>query len=245
MIEHVTQDYLKHVYVVNPSGGGGASSVNLVGTNAGRPAAGTAGRIYYTTDAPVLYRDNGVTWNSFGPIYNFTDPNLQTWHDYNMSGTTVTVSNGHRVARFLSNATDIKGQYVNVTAPYTAIMAMTSFWVGGNAGAAAFFTDGTKAEFVYFQNATITLLRFTNPSTFSSTVFSQQYFFPQGLWWFKLEDDGANRKVSFSSNGEDWIQFSSFPNNTFLTATGVGYLGVPNTAGGLDLIADILSMKIT
>jgi hypothetical protein len=34
------------------------------GDTAGRPAAGTEGRLYYDTDDEILYRDNGATWES-------------------------------------------------------------------------------------------------------------------------------------------------------------------------------------
>lgn len=34
------------------------------GTLAARPAAGTAGSLYYATDGPALYRDNGTTWDA-------------------------------------------------------------------------------------------------------------------------------------------------------------------------------------
>lgn len=46
------------------SGGDGvaASAVNLAGTIAARPAAGTDGRTYYATDTGRLYRDNGSSW---------------------------------------------------------------------------------------------------------------------------------------------------------------------------------------
>lgn len=36
------------------------------GTLAARPAAGTAGRLYYVTDDSTLYRDNGSAWESVG-----------------------------------------------------------------------------------------------------------------------------------------------------------------------------------
>lgn len=34
------------------------------GTHAARPAAGSAGRLYYETDTATLFRDNGTTWDS-------------------------------------------------------------------------------------------------------------------------------------------------------------------------------------
>jgi hypothetical protein len=47
--------------VVNP-----VPFANLVmyDTFANRPAAGTAGRLFYASDTEVLYRDNGATWDA-------------------------------------------------------------------------------------------------------------------------------------------------------------------------------------
>lgn len=43
------------------------TAVIMAGTNAGRPAAATSGRIYATTDAPVtIQRDNGASWLAAG-----------------------------------------------------------------------------------------------------------------------------------------------------------------------------------
>jgi hypothetical protein len=45
------------------------SNVNLSGTHAARPAAGTAGRTYFETDTHVLYRDTGSVWQALSPGY--------------------------------------------------------------------------------------------------------------------------------------------------------------------------------
>lgn len=47
---------------------GGAVSY-AIGTNASRPAAGTAGRQYYSTDQGITYYDNGTTWAAKLPAY--------------------------------------------------------------------------------------------------------------------------------------------------------------------------------
>jgi hypothetical protein len=68
--------------VVNPGGSGATTPV--VGTLAARPAAGTAGRIYFTTDTKELFMDSGAAWLSiatttsgFGPAagFNLSVPN--------------------------------------------------------------------------------------------------------------------------------------------------------------------------
>ena len=51
-------------------------------TYANRPAAGTPGRIFLPTDGVFLERDNGSTWDKFGPIWPMTPPvaaDFPTW----------------------------------------------------------------------------------------------------------------------------------------------------------------------
>ena len=43
-------------------------------TYANRPAAGTPGRIFLPTDGIFIERDNGSTWDKFGPIWPMTPP---------------------------------------------------------------------------------------------------------------------------------------------------------------------------
>jgi hypothetical protein len=44
-----------------------------VGTFANRPAAGTANRFYFTIDTFIMYWDNGVTWDTVGPLLDEDD----------------------------------------------------------------------------------------------------------------------------------------------------------------------------
>lgn len=43
-------------------------AVDSQGTFGVRPAAGISGRYYYATDQGILYRDNGVSWNTITPV---------------------------------------------------------------------------------------------------------------------------------------------------------------------------------
>lgn len=50
------------------------SEVIASGLLTDRPAAGTAGRLYYATDGPALYRDNGTTWADLSLSGGMTNP---------------------------------------------------------------------------------------------------------------------------------------------------------------------------
>lgn len=50
------------------------------GTHAARPAAGSAGRLYYETDTSTLLRDSGAAWVAL-PLGAGSAPTLQLdWH---------------------------------------------------------------------------------------------------------------------------------------------------------------------
>jgi hypothetical protein len=64
------------------------SAVIGYGLLAARPAAGTAGRLYYATDGPALYRDNGSTWDSL-TLGGMTNP-MTTQDDLIVGGSSGT-----------------------------------------------------------------------------------------------------------------------------------------------------------
>jgi len=58
-------------YLADNVDGGANVGAGVIGS---RPAAGTDGNIYIPTDGSIFQRDNGVSWDSFGPVYKFTQP---------------------------------------------------------------------------------------------------------------------------------------------------------------------------
>lgn len=58
-------------FVEDNAPGGASVGEGAIGS---RPAAGTSGNLYIPTDGKIIQRDNGVSWDSFGPIYKFTQP---------------------------------------------------------------------------------------------------------------------------------------------------------------------------
>jgi hypothetical protein len=82
------------------------------GTDASKPAAGTAGRIYIATDTKKIYRDNGTSWVLITELISHINWNLQTGTSYtlqlsddgggvqmnNSSANTITIPNNSSVA---------------------------------------------------------------------------------------------------------------------------------------------------
>lgn len=63
------------------------NNFRMTGTLASRPSAGIAGRIYQPSDSWVSFRDNGTSWDAFGPMYNFKAPVVADYTWYNQGGT--------------------------------------------------------------------------------------------------------------------------------------------------------------
>ena len=62
-------------------------------TYANRPAAGMPGRIFLPTDGLFIERDNGSTWEKFGPIWPMTPPQASDFPTWVNQGTSTIVDN--------------------------------------------------------------------------------------------------------------------------------------------------------
>lgn len=76
------------------------TAVIMSGTLAARPAAGTAGRLYFATDvnSGTLYRDNGSTWDQIAPgISGATGTTLPVYKTANQSNNTIGTINDNEL----------------------------------------------------------------------------------------------------------------------------------------------------
>src|SRR5581483_2442921 len=67
--------------------------MTLSGTLGSRPSAAYQGRLYLPSDSPYIYRDNGVSWDAYGPARKVTPIVTSNFAWVNQGGATVT-SNG-------------------------------------------------------------------------------------------------------------------------------------------------------
>lgn len=114
--------------------------------------------------------------------------------------------------------------------PYTVTMMMLPFVGSGPGGRACLlFRQASDGKLVVLSWDTvngyggITVENYTNETTFSSTVVTR--FGPgiQGPVFFRIEDDGTNRKQHVSPDGVRWIQLNSISRTNFMTATEIGF----------------------
>lgn len=226
------------------SGAAGVSGVTNEGASASRPAAGTAGNLWFNDDDSVLERDSGSVWNNFGPVFRFTTPPVAgSWTAFN-SPTALVGSNAglYLAGTPAANVNVLRGYTVAVpTAPYVINAAFLfafptiSFLQGGLC-----WTDGTKIVTWGVQTQTaapqlgMQAIKWTNSTTFSafyngvdavafSTPIGIDSFLSAGVLFLQIADTGTVRTGSVSADGQNWQTYFSVSNVDFLTATRVGF----------------------
>ena len=202
------------------SGGGTASR----GTFASRPAPGTAGALYFCTDAPFVYFDDGAAWNQHGPIFNLMPTPGQTgsWSGPNfniISNRDAFTQVGDSVfASVGANDTQLHG-FIKGTISNTASFTVTMAFVpgGGNFGEAGIllWASGSNASTTKFLDA----LPFSNNgapaygmnwwnASFNriSDVFTNSgEAFAGAVVWLRLrKPTGGNYFMETSVDGQNW-----------------------------------------
>jgi hypothetical protein len=79
----------------------------------------------------------------------------------------------------------------------------------------------------------------------ANTVANQRFL--RTLEWFQLSDDGTNRKVSLSADGDEWLTFWTGSRTTFTTPNQVGFgmNNYPNNDPAMDGVMTLLSWEVT
>lgn len=205
---------------------------------ASRPAAGTLGKIFFPTDAPFMQFDNGVSWDSYGPVFPLgavTDPgtaiNAGVWTSAK-DGATMTGAGA-------SGGANIRGRFGNVPAtPWSLTMCFSltqNLKAFQSCGLA--FRDNSGAmhifDYVSFNVGTsvanLRATKFNNPTTFNA-----DYTFlacPQVPRYMRIADNGTSRICSWSMDGINFLTLHTIGRTDFLTTTQVGVIvGCENSA---------------
>lgn len=104
------------------------------GVAASRPAAGTEGRLYYSTDTDVLERDNGVSWDALTP-----GGGTSADHDHTGTGDGGTLSNDKH---------DGYSEYLQIATPGTPTANSIRVYAKDKAGTATlYYIDEAGTEF--------------------------------------------------------------------------------------------------
>ncbi len=219
---------------------------------ANRPATDKAGNLYFNDDDVVVNRDTGAAWNAFGPLFKLTPPpSSGNWTSFNTPNALTDMNSGLQLLGKVDAASNLRGYYQ--AAPGTPYkidwvmlfnMPMVSYHQAG-----FFWSDGTKYHTINILCDTDTISTTYAPYIFlesgkwtNITTFSADYtwahgnarlglgpFFLAPLLFVRCEDDGTNRKVSLSCDGQHFQQVQTIGRTDFLTPTRIGFFQNANS----------------
>jgi hypothetical protein len=221
------------------------------GAHGSRPAPAKAGRFYWPTDGLSVGRDNGSSYDPFGPVNALTKPPTVASGTALNAGSSVISEEKDLLHLFVpkESALNIRGMHWAAPAtPYT-ITARVSFnpIVVSQMMFGVMWRQSSDGKLVtaHLETAVSSLLlnvyKWSGPTAVSAVYVSLNWW--QHGVWFKLEDDGSNRKVHISTDGLYFTQIHTVGRTDFLTADQVGFFGIANTASAWDMHGTLASWK--
>jgi len=109
---------------------------------ASRPAAGTPGRIFLPTDGIFLERDDGATWDKFGPIWPMTPPVAADFATWVNQGTATCIDNKGAVFMDAPNTSSLNLIMRMKTYPTPPFTVDTAFMVNARPMGVSHFAAG-------------------------------------------------------------------------------------------------------
>jgi hypothetical protein len=205
---------------------------------AARPAAGSACRLFLPGDGVAQYRDTGLSWGCWGPLFPFTEPVNGDFSWVNQGGASVDATNGGvylYAPAGVGNQLRIRVMSAPAT-PYVVTAAFLSMNVYTGATGTAHgllwrqSSDGKLATFHLGGTAnTIFSSKWTNETTFSAT-YAQMNMSTTALTFMRIADDGTDRYCYYSEDGQHWLELHSVGRTDFLTADQIGFFGLTQSA---------------
>lgn len=228
------------------SGSGGGTTTT--GTEAARPAAGTAGKLYLPSDGYYVERDTGSAWAPWGPIFPMSPPVNSQFSWQNQGSSTVDAA---KVGIYLSGPGTAASHAMRVRkkaapqAPYT-ITAAFLFNTNGvqNAHAGLCLRESATGKY-HVINAytgssgfTWSVQKYSNETTWTAN-YTTGNALATSPCWFRITDDGTNRISSLSADGQNWIPVHSVGRTDYLTPNEVGFYvsSYSTLAAGIVLIS--------
>lgn len=201
---------------------GGGSGGSAAGTYAARPAASTAGALYFSSDSLIVSRDTGSAWQHYlslaGPLT--APPAISTFGtSVNMSTSTIVDGEGKwDVTSQVSTGSSIRIRAKTAPGtPYTVTVGILPSIAASSSGSNAFRTgvgwresgtskiiyasvgsDGGAFAKVVVYTATNATTGFTNVGSIELTSFGP-------LQFLRLSDNGTNLKVECSNDKQRWL----------------------------------------
>jgi hypothetical protein len=207
-----------------PTGGGGATISS--GAYASLPAAGTAGDVYLPTDSPYLFRDNGATWDAWGPIRRLTPPPTTGWSWVNQGAATVADAGG---GIFLSTAAVSSQNRIRTRAlaatPYTLTASLLPLvGIGTNNLCGVGIRQSSDGKLILFSvggggsgGESIFISRFSSPNAFVSAALNNTYIWSQMYPpTLRIVNNATNRLYQITADGVNFVTLATTAHNDYL-----------------------------
>jgi hypothetical protein len=243
-----------------PSGGGGGSiSAGPIGS---RPSAGTAGRLYFCTDTPLICYDDGSAWRCWGSQdYPIAEPNNAafSWAAQGFLGNaSLDTSKGGIILRTPRTAADSWAiRVVSMpTPPFTLTARLRPLLIGRSTQEAGIIARNSSSgafvsvEVLASQSAQrVRMAKWNSPTSFSAEYDSGVTPWPiERPLWLRWVDNGTNRAGYFSYDGIYWHQVPSdtVARTDFTTPDQIGFgVNGNNNNVGTDPAVWLLGWEIT
>lgn len=216
------------------------SNVVVSDISSNLPAAGVPGKIFLPTDNAVIFRDNGTSWKSFGPVFPLTTPPASTSLTWvNQGSCTTTDYNGGFT--LVTDAAPGNNRHLLVTsapaAPYTFTVGMfLQLWPAPNPTIGGLvFRESSTGKFVefitYFSGNTLHMATFkwNNATSFSAAYDDGQVqpaISTSGFLFLRIQDDGLNLHFFWSSDGVNFMEWISSRSRTDFMTSGPNQIGI-------------------
>ena len=262
---HTSGADVKHILTVGGLDARDQNDLAAYDVYASRPAAGTPGRIFLPTDGLFIERDNGSSWDKFGPIWPMTPPvaaDFGTW--VNQGSATIVDNKG---AIFLGSGPATSGENLRCrvkaypAVSFTVEMAfLPNAWGYSNyygcCGLCIRDSGGGKIV-CYGAGGTSSSLEARGDNYNSATAVSgvvtgwpsNRHCYDSPLIFLKYTDNlTTTRTISFSHDGINWTQMLSVSRTDFLTPNQIGIFvngiaGYSSSNGQLDTGMTVLSWR--
>ena len=235
------------------------AAINVSGTSASLPAAGTAGRTYWPTDGYELYYDNGTSWIGFGPLYPLTDVTTPSFSWDNQNTSTVT-NVGHATVLTVPTGAGHNWAIRLISAPATPYTITAGFIptsvAGGGSNPVEFGLLMRESSTAKMETCTMTTVaggfsgfenivsKFTNETTFSANYQTNNVSVYGPPFWVRMTDTGTNIVCAYSSDGVNFVNAQSQSRTDFMSGgpNQVGF-GADNVGSGASAYMTLISWK--
>jgi hypothetical protein len=214
--------------------GGNVTSTGAAGSEPGSPSSGD---LYLPSNAYGLERYSGSAWAPWGPIFPLTDPSLQTWAWVNQGGATVTATKTGiaLVAPADSGPYNFRIRKKSApSTPYTITAALLLSFAPGasNSFGGLLWRESSSGKLVTVLLGSVTTEQIYVAKWNSETSFSATYanvaMACRSLIWVQIADDGTNRTVALSADGQHFAQYHTVGHTDFITPDEVGFFANSN-----------------